>query len=169
MSLLRDVSGVGADLLVDVLRRIRDRTVSSRRRTRAEIQDEGVPQDPKNVTRAPKITHLTARIDWSEQMAHEIDRLSRGIAHQYPLWTILQGVPVQIFRPTLVQLDQQESAEPGMARLLRKQGQMIIACAGGTAVQVERVKSQGKKEVGVNDWWNGLPKALRDGKSIRLG
>ena len=76
---------------------------------------------------------------------------------------------MQIVRPTLVQLDQQESAEPGMARLLRKQGQMIIACAGGTAVQVERVKSQGKKEVGVSDWWNGLPKALRDEKFIQLG
>jgi methionyl-tRNA formyltransferase len=131
------------------------------------VQDKGVPQDPKDVTRAPKITHNTAKINWSEQSAQQIDQLSRGISHQYPLWTILEGIPVQLFKPVPIRLV--SSQEPGTARLLRKQGRMIVICAGGTAVQVERVKSQGKKEVGVNDWWNGLPKALRDGKSIKLG
>jgi methionyl-tRNA formyltransferase len=137
----------------------------------AKVQDKGVPQDSKDVTRAPKITLNTAKINWSKQSAQEIDQLSRGISHQYPLWTILQGIPVQLFKPVPIRLDpsEPELEEPGTARLLRKQGQMIVVCAEGTAVQVERVKSQGKKEVGVNDWWNGLPKALRDGKSIKLG
>lgn len=45
---------------------------------------------------------------------------------------------------------------------------MIVACAGGSWVQVERVKAQGKKEVGVNDWWNGLPKGFRESKEIRF-
>jgi len=46
---------------------------------------------------------------------------------------------------------------------------MIIHCADGSGVKVDRVKSQGKKELGVNDWWNGLPKMLREGKTIKLG
>jgi methionyl-tRNA formyltransferase len=45
---------------------------------------------------------------------------------------------------------------------------MVIACADGTWVQVERVKSQGKKEVSVNDWWNGLPKVLREARELRF-
>lgn len=61
-----------------------------------------------------------------------------------------------------------ESERPGTAKLLRKQGALVVACADGW-VRVERVKSQGKKEVGVNDWWNGLPKGLREGKTIKLG
>jgi methionyl-tRNA formyltransferase len=46
---------------------------------------------------------------------------------------------------------------------------MIIYCANGSAIKVKRVKSQGKKELGVNDWWNGLPKTSREGKTLRLG
>jgi methionyl-tRNA formyltransferase len=92
-----------------------------------------------------------------------------GNSHQYPLWTTLDGIPVQLFRPVPVYLNTSEYGEPGTARLFGKHGQMIVVCAGGTEVQVERVKSQGKKEIGVNDWWNGLPKALRDGKTIKLG
>jgi methionyl-tRNA formyltransferase len=46
---------------------------------------------------------------------------------------------------------------------------MVICCAEGTWINVKRVKSQGKREVGVNDWWNGLPKGVREGKSIKLG
>jgi len=80
----------------------------------------------------------------------------------------LEGIPVQLFHPTPVSLAE-ESGEPGTARLLRKQGTLIIACADGSLVRVERVKSQGKKEVGVNDWWNGLPGGLREGKTIKLG
>jgi hypothetical protein len=46
---------------------------------------------------------------------------------------------------------------------------MITSCADGSRVRVERVKSQGKREVGVNDWWNGLPKGTREAKTIKLG
>jgi len=87
---------------------------------------------------------------------------------QYPLWTTLEGIPVQLFHPTSVVLAG-ESEEPGTARLIRKQGILIISCANRSLVRVERVKSQGKKEVGVNDWWNGLPRVLRGGKTIKLG
>jgi hypothetical protein len=53
--------------------------------------------------------------------------------------------------------------------LLRREGAMVICCADGSTIKVERVKSQGKREVGVNDWWNGLPRGLREGKTIKLG
>jgi methionyl-tRNA formyltransferase len=46
---------------------------------------------------------------------------------------------------------------------------MVICCAEGSWIKVERVKSQGKREVGVNDWWNGLPRGVREEKSIKLG
>lgn len=138
-------------------------------------------QDPDGVTRAPKITHNTARLRWADQSAQDIDRLSRGISHQvarsplqqpvgipltpqYPLWTTLNAASIQLFRPTLYESN--ESAAPGTARLLRKQGKLAIACSGDSWVQVERVKSQGKKEVPVNDWWNGLPKGVREGKEV---
>jgi methionyl-tRNA formyltransferase len=45
---------------------------------------------------------------------------------------------------------------------------MIVACAEGTLVKVEQVKSQGKKQVSVGDWWNGLSKSIRDGRTIKL-
>lgn len=51
---------------------------------------------------------------------------------------------------------------------MRRENKMEIACADGTVIHVQRVKSQGKKEVGVNDWWNGLPKGVRESKKINF-
>jgi methionyl-tRNA formyltransferase len=82
------------------------------------------------------------------------------------MWTSIEDLAVQLFDP--LASDYGAIAEPGTARLLRKQGKMVVACAGGSWVEVARVKSQGKREVGVSDWWNGLPKALREAKEIRF-
>ena len=89
---------------------------------------------------------------------------------QYPLWTTFNGTSIQLFNLNLRPLDPEfdNKVEPGTARLIRKEGKMLVACAKGTWVQVERVKAQGKKEVGVNDWWNGLPKGVRESKQIHF-
>lgn len=73
---------------------------------------------------------------------------------------------MQLHSPAPFETDSR--ARPGTARLLRKQGKLIVAASKGSWIQVERVKSQGKKEVAVNDWWNGLPKSIRENKEIQL-
>lgn len=77
---------------------------------------------------------------------------------------------VQLFGPIVAQGQAHYTSEdqPGSARLDRKAGKLLVACARDSWIQVQRVKSQGKKEVEVNDWWNGLPKALREAKVIHF-
>ena len=37
----------------------------------------------------------------------------------------------------------------------KKHGVLIVRCTGDTLLSVGRVKSDGKKEMGVQEWWNG--------------
>ncbi|KAI9637361.1 methionyl-tRNA formyltransferase, partial [Dioszegia hungarica] len=166
-SLLPSLAEVGGKVLVDVLRSMQ----------KGEIQ--GPTQDPALITRAPKINEETARIRWTEQSSEVLLRLSRGISHQIPLWTIFAGQKIQLIEiassgssPAFA-----SSAEvlAGTAVLDRKAQVLRVACAGAGAdgtdvswIAVTRVKPAGRRAMGVMEWWNGLPREVRAGKYITL-
>ncbi|WVF72757.1 methionyl-tRNA formyltransferase [Kwoniella sp. CBS 6097] len=154
---LPHLAEVGGDLLVDVLRRLKSGTATF------------TPQDERHITLAPKITHESAKVRWSEQTAQDIDRLHRGISHQCPLWTTMNGTPAQLLslRPlgsAELPSDLPGDAEPGTGYLLKqgKNRRLLVSCAEGTWVEILEVQMAGKKALGTKEWVNGLPKVSRD-------
>lgn len=89
---------------------------------------------------------------------------------QYPIWTTLAGVQIQLLDISLATSNIDNATQPGTAVLDRrsKPPELIVTCAGGSHIKVSRVKAEGKKEVNVGDWWNGLPREVRKGKEITL-
>ncbi|WWC90744.1 methionyl-tRNA formyltransferase [Kwoniella dendrophila CBS 6074] len=158
---LPHLAETGGKLLVDVLRRLKDENA------------EFLSQDEKQITLAPKITHETAQIRWIEQTAEAIDRLHRGIHHQMALWTPLCSTTAHFtsIRP----LPSSECptdlvSETGTAYCIKqgKSRRLLVLCAQGTWLEVLEIQMAGKKVLGIKEWWNGLPKEVRDSGRLRL-
>ncbi|WVQ99959.1 methionyl-tRNA formyltransferase [Kwoniella sp. CBS 9459] len=156
-SFLPHLAEEGGELLVDVLRRLKDGKAAF------------VPQDESQITLAPKITHESAKIRWSKQTAEEIERLHRGISHQCPLWTSVNGTIARLLSlrslsATVLPSDLPGIAEPGTGLLLKqgKSRRMLASCAEGTWVELSEIHVAGKKALGIKEWVNGLPKGIRD-------
>ncbi|WVQ74746.1 methionyl-tRNA formyltransferase [Cryptococcus sp. DSM 104548] len=165
-SLLPHLALMGGDLLVDVLRQLRTGTATF------------TPQNTAHITQAPKITHTTSQIHFPSQSAIQIDRLHRAIGHQHPLWAILGDTTVQLVSISAVDTASlPETFSPpaplnsGVA-VLHKEGKarrLFVACKDGTWLEVKNLKTAGKKVLGVKDWWNGLPKDVRESGVTRFG
>lgn len=126
-------------------------------------------QDGAKVTRAPKVTGDTARVDWAAHSATTVDRRHRAFGHQVPLWAELAGTSVQLMNVARAEAAAADLAPhaPGTALLDRPGRRLLVATAADGAgpaswLAVTRVKTAGRKELDANDWWNGLPKADRE-------
>ncbi|KAL1413300.1 Methionyl-tRNA formyltransferase [Vanrija albida] len=154
-TLLPDLSHVGSRLLVAVLRQL--------------LRGESRPhaQDVRNVTRAPKVTGDTARVNWGQHSATTVERRHRAFGHQAPLWAELGGSSVQLLGVAQAQAEADVGAHaPGTALLDRTGRRLLIATVADGAgpaswLGVTRIKTAGKKELDAAEWWNGLPKADR--------
>nr|KIR46105.1 methionyl-tRNA formyltransferase [Cryptococcus bacillisporus CA1280] len=160
---LPSLAEAGGNLLVDVLRKIKNGTVTI------------TTQDERYITLAPKVTHETSRIHWGDHTAELIDRLHRGFAHQYPVWTSFLDTTAQILslhpiHPSSLpkSLYQPETVRSGTA-ILYKQGKsrrLFVACARNSWIEVQDIKMAGKKALGIKEWWNGLPKNVRESGEV---
>ncbi len=167
-SLLPDLAHIAGRLLVQVLRQLQTGTASPR------------AQDPARVTKAPKITNDTARVDWSSHSAGALDARHRGFGHAQPLWAhrpqeLIHGNPM-VKRDNGVQLTavklpgevpaqaetwaQEAGGRPGTI-VLDKKGRRVLALTSEGWIELERVKPAGKKEQPGAEWWNGLPPAVK--------
>ncbi|WWC63255.1 methionyl-tRNA formyltransferase [Kwoniella dejecticola CBS 10117] len=188
---LPHLAEVGGDLLVKVLRELREGTATFK------------TQDANEITLAPKITHETARIRWSEQTAEEIDRLHRGIRHQVAVWSSIaststtsptstttsnqtqtqaQGqAQAQVHLISLRALSPSEyptglpgssdtEGETGIGYLIKdgKSRKLVVSCAKGTWLEILEVQMAGKKVLGIKEWYNGLPKVVRESGIVRF-
>nr|XP_019044638.1 methionyl-tRNA formyltransferase [Kwoniella bestiolae CBS 10118]OCF23568.1 methionyl-tRNA formyltransferase [Kwoniella bestiolae CBS 10118] len=159
---LPHLAEIGGKLLVDLLRRLQNGTATFN------------PQDESGITLAPKITHETARVDWQEKTAEEIDRIHRGIGHQVHLWTSILSTTAHFI--SLQPLPPSEypnhlMSEAGTAHLIKegKVRRLFVSCGKGTWLEVVEVQMAGKKVMGVKDWWNGLPREVRDRGWVKMG
>lgn len=142
-SLLPGLSHIAGRLMVQVLRQLRDGTASPK------------PQDG-DVVKAPKITTKTTRIDWDKHTARHLHARHRGFGHHHPLWAEVQGNSVQFLSLRPSEAPQVEVEErPGLAVLDKRRRRMLVSTIDGW-VEVETVKSKGKKEAPASEWWNGL-------------
>jgi methionyl-tRNA formyltransferase len=148
-SLTGRLSLMGADLLVDTLRRLE----------RGEVKP--LPQDDAKATLAPMLKKEDGRIDWS-LTATEIERRVRGFqpwpgayttfrAHGFRIWSAVVGSP------------EAPSADPGT--LLAHDQCLLVACGSNTWLELREVQSEGRRRVSASDFLNGI----RLGPQEKLG
>ena len=151
------LSEVGAAVLVEALALLS-----------AEAAEE-VEQDEDAVTFAPKIDRETARIDWTWP-ASEIVNHIRSMDPVPGAWTLLDGVPVKMFRPAAPTSQKTtdgdassngadplvHSVEPSPGRVGGADpAEGILVAAGTGQVLLREVQPPGKRRMDAADWING--------------
>jgi len=126
---------MGADLMVETLRRLQDGTV------------QPVPQDHARATLAPMLTREDGRIDFNRSAREILNRL-RGFQPWPGAFTTFRGQPLNIWAAkqatgTLV---------PGQ---LRRDGDRLLVGCGDSAVELLEVQPQGKRRMAARDFVNG--------------
>jgi len=161
-TLMPRLANIGGELLVDVLRKIRNGSAVSSPQSAADGA----------ATRAPKITKKTARVDLKTMDAERVHRLDRGIGHQQPLWTTFSDKDIQLFSLSTLPLSSVQrlaSCAPGQGLVVKLPSlgtSLVIRCAPPPVehgdgdermLLVGQVKPAGAKKVmEVGDWWNGV-------------
>jgi methionyl-tRNA formyltransferase len=141
---------MGADLLVETVRRLEDGTIAP------------VPQDHSKSTLAPLLKKEDGRIDWTAPAARVASR-ARGF-HPWPgAFTFHDGRLVKAIRvrdaPSVG-----SSAEPGTVTAVGSDG-VSVACGGGSAVRLVEVQPESRRAMPAAAWAAGA--RLRPG--ARLG
>ena len=112
-----------------------------------------VEQDHGRATFAPKVGRQTARIDWS-QPARELAFLIRGMDDVPGAWTTLDGEPVKLFRPIVVEnpTGGAQGAAPGT--LVTANGGVKVATGDGV-LAIGEVHAPGGRRMKAADWVHG--------------
>ncbi|NLE81124.1 MAG: methionyl-tRNA formyltransferase [Rhodococcus sp.] len=133
--LLGRLSDSGAVLLESVLDGIEEGALTA------------VPQSGDGVSYAPKVTVDAARVRW-DRSADAVDRHIRSVTPAPGAWTTIGDLRVKL--GPVVRTD--ESLEPGQISVTK--AGMLVGTAT-TAVRLDRVQPQGKKQMAALDWARG--------------
>lgn len=106
-----------------------------------------VPQPGDGVSYAPKVTVDAARVRWG-QSADAVDRHIRSVTPAPGAWTTIGDLRVKV--GPVARTD--ESLEPGQITVTK--AGMLVGTAT-TAVRLDRVQPQGKKQMAALDWARG--------------
>jgi methionyl-tRNA formyltransferase len=147
----RDLAERGAPLLLDVVRQI----------ARGTAQE--TPQDPSDVTYAPKITKAEGSVDWSLS-ADRLHNLVRGL-QPWPLVSArIAGARVLIHRSartTAITPD-----KPGT--VVRAEGDRFeIAAGGGTVLRLLVVQPEGRRAMAAREFLAG--RSIPPGSKVERG
>jgi methionyl-tRNA formyltransferase len=139
-SLLRDLSQIGAETVLETISDIRAAVVPS-------------AQDSRGATRANKLSKEEGRIDWS-QPAPVIDRKIRAFYPNPGSWTTFRGSTIKISK---VEISARESAESGQIEIIDRE--LFVSCGDGS-LKVIDLQPSGKPVMAATAWLNGAaPKA----------
>ena len=137
--LLDKLAVLGADLLCDVLGRVRSGDKCC-----------GKAQCKEDVTFAPMLDKSMCPIDWNKT-ACQVHNQVRGL-HPWPVATMeLQGKKFKVHETRVVE----GSGQPGEILGLTKKG-LIIACGEG-AVEIRSLQAEGGKRMAAPDYFRGHP------------
>ncbi|QBJ98361.1 methionyl-tRNA formyltransferase [Rhodococcus sp. ABRD24] len=134
-ALLSRLAESGALLLESVLDGVEDGAVHA------------VPQPAEGVSHAPKVSVESARIRW-DQPALAVHRHVRSVTPAPGAWTMIGDLRVKVGPVTLAQ----DTLPPGRIEI-RKDGFYIGTST--TAVRLDQVQPQGKKQMAAVDWARG--------------
>jgi methionyl-tRNA formyltransferase len=139
---------MGAPVMVETLAGLQAGTITPRK------------QEDALATLAPILTREDGRIDFARDAA-EIYNRWRGF-HPWPgAWTMLDGkkLTVHAMKP----IKDAAGAEPGVIGV--EHGRLLVACGGGSAIEIVELQLEGKKRMAAGDFLRGH--ALASG--MRLG
>lgn len=105
-----------------------------------------LPQDPTQVTMAPKITAEVSRIDW-QRSASEVHNLIRGLNDKPLAFTNFRGQKIKIVR-SLISTVTAATGEAGTIIKVEPRG-LHVACGSGTLLVTELIpENRAKLEAG---------------------
>jgi methionyl-tRNA formyltransferase len=107
---------------------------------------------------ANKLSREDAHIDWN-QMAHRIENQIRALNPEPMAWTSLDDEAFRVLEArALGATDWQalsgEELTPGSAMISKDR--VLVACGGGTLLELKTVQPAGKKPMRANDWGRGI-------------
>lgn len=120
----------------------------------AVVEEE---QDHDEATYAPKVDRETARIDWSRP-AREVAWHVRGMDMVPGAWTTLEGEPLKLFRPRVVDPDEAGAAggDPAPGTVLAADPDRgLVVAAGEGAVRFLEIQPPGKRRMETDAWLHG--------------
>jgi methionyl-tRNA formyltransferase len=132
--LFERLATLGATALAEVLPRI-------------ESGEEPEPQDPSQVTLAPKLDRTLAQIDW-ERPAAEVSCWIRGMDPAPGAWTTVGTGTLKCFGATVLP---GVRGEPGT---VVAGDRLTVACGEG-AVMLTEVQPAGRRRMSAGDWQRG--------------
>ncbi len=142
-SLLDRLADMGADLLVDTLRRLEQGKV------------EAEKQNDADATYAPMLSKTLCPIDW-EKEPQEIKDHIRGL-DPWPVATMtLQGKRFRVYQAALT--EKHTDAAPGTPLGVTKTG-LEMACGGGGVLEIRVLQADGGKRMAAPDYFRGHPLA----------
>jgi len=123
-------------------------------------EHEEVEQDHARATFAPKIDRQTGRVDWTRP-ATELACLVRGLDEAPGAWTTLDGVPVKLFRPTVVDSPATDGVAPGT--IVAVDEDVRVATGSGILV-LQEVQPAAGRRMPAADWVRGV--RIREGRRL---
>jgi methionyl-tRNA formyltransferase len=147
--LMARLSLLGADLLSETLQHLEELNPRA--------------QDDELATFAPMLRREDGLLDWS-QTATEIERRVRGLQPWPNAYTMLDARRLVIWRASVRDAREASTYSPG--EIMEAHGEsLVVRCGGETALALELVQPEGKRQMSVRDFLNGA----RVEKGDRLG
>jgi len=132
------LSELGAEALVEALALL----------AAGQAQEE--EQDHALATFAPKVGREVARLDWPRP-AVELARHIRGMDDVPGAWSELEGAPIKLFRPRVVET---APAPAGTVVTADAAGGLVVATGEG-ALSLGEVQPPGRRRMDAEDWIRG--------------
>jgi methionyl-tRNA formyltransferase len=140
-TLSRRLSLLGADLMIETLRRLE----------RGDLQAQ--PQDHAQATFAPILKKEDGRIDWNLPALDIWNRI-RGLRPWPGAYTRFRGKNLHIWaahRP-----DSRETTPLDSGTLIADRSRLRVTCAQGTPLDLAEIQLEGRKRMPVRDFLNGV-------------
>jgi methionyl-tRNA formyltransferase len=131
------LAAVGADLMVETLRGLRDGTVQPR------------PQDHARATLAPILKKEDGLIDF-QRSAQDLHNRLRGFQPWPGAFTTFRGKQLQVISAKPLS---STTIKPGEIAI--EAGDLLVGCANSTALQLLEIQPEGKKKMTAQDFLNG--------------
>jgi methionyl-tRNA formyltransferase len=135
------LSTVGADLMVETLRRLESGDL------------EAQPQEHSLATLAPILKKADGRIDWNLP-AVEIWNRIRGLQPWPGAFTTFRGKKLHIWSAPRPAADETMPLEPGT--LVADRARLRIVCGQGTLLEPKELQLEGRKRLPARDFLNGV-------------
>jgi methionyl-tRNA formyltransferase len=135
------LAGIGADLMIETLRRLETGTITPQKQSHAES------------SLAPILTKEDARIDF-HRTAQEIYNRLRGFQPWPAAFTTFRGkmLGVTAARPATISPSYQDLSE---GQLIASGSQLYVSCGQNTILELLEVQPEGKKRMSAKDFVHG--------------